>query len=230
MKTILVPTKSPKDWQGLLAKPDRQWKQGRSAMTLALAWEAAADHFPAEVGRVLGANGEPTLGELRVIVAIPEFQVDLPGGVRPSQTDLMVVATNTVGLCVIAVEGKVDEAFGPTVTEKGAEASEGQQERIAFLLGTLGLQGSSAGHLRYQLLHRTVSAVLTARQFHAGSAMMMVHSFGRSKDIFADYEAFCRALGVHALPDEAVRVPGLERPNLYLAWCEGESKYLSMNA
>jgi hypothetical protein len=32
--------------------------------------------------------------------------------------------------------------------------------------------------LRYQLLHRTVSAILTARDFHAHAAVMLVQSFG----------------------------------------------------
>jgi len=57
MAPILIPTQSHKDWRRLLARPDRHWKVGFSAMTLARSWEAAAG-LPPEVRRVFESSDE----------------------------------------------------------------------------------------------------------------------------------------------------------------------------
>jgi hypothetical protein len=86
-------------------------------MTLARSWEAVHG-FPPEVSAALATTTDPVLKDLSMLIAIPEYQVALPGGDRPSQTDLLVLARGAEGLVAIAVEGKVDEAFGPTVEQK----------------------------------------------------------------------------------------------------------------
>ncbi len=48
MKKILRPTSGPSDWQAFLAEPEKQWKPGFSAHTLAHCWEAAGE-LPAAV-------------------------------------------------------------------------------------------------------------------------------------------------------------------------------------
>lgn len=48
MPCILVFTSGPQDWQALLADPEKHWKSGYSARTLAHSWEAA-EGFPSEV-------------------------------------------------------------------------------------------------------------------------------------------------------------------------------------
>ena len=54
----------------------------------------------------------------------------LPGGRRESQTDVFVLARRARGLVAIAVEGKVDEAFGPTVAERQTNPFRGVEERL----------------------------------------------------------------------------------------------------
>src|SRR4051795_7294583 len=106
MTRFYLPTIGPQDWQWLLAKPGLQWKHGASAMALADAWEAAKT-WPAEVAAALEASG---LGDLEPLVALPEHQVPLPGGLAASQTDLFVLARGPeAGLVAMAVEGKVEE-------------------------------------------------------------------------------------------------------------------------
>lgn len=39
--TKLIPTTGPDDWKALLADPEKHWRQGYSAMSAALSWEAA---------------------------------------------------------------------------------------------------------------------------------------------------------------------------------------------
>ena len=60
----------------------------------------------------------------------------------------------------------------------------------------LGLDPDAAGHLRYQLLHRTVSALLEARRYGAREALMLVHSFDPADSSLDAYAAFAAALGL----------------------------------
>jgi hypothetical protein len=223
---IFVPTQSYKDWQRLLAKPELHWKVGYSAMTLARAWEAAPpQEFPPEVAAILGTAGPEHLRDLSLLVALPEFQVPLPGGDRPSQTDLLVLARNAKGLVAVAVEGKVDEAFGPTIGQKRAEDSRGVDERLRFLFGYLGIGNQSADSVRYQLLHRTASALLTAEQFHASAAVMLVHSFSESNKWFEDFAAFCALFNAKPEAGKLVTLGKLQAIPLYVGWCRGDQKF-----
>ena len=165
MAQILVPTQSYEDWRRLLARPDRHWKAGFSAMTLARSWEEARG-FPAEVDAILRSSRQSELEGLEPLLIVPEYQIPLPGGTRASQTDVFVLGRAATGLVTIAVEGKVDEAFGPTVSERRTDNSEGVEIRLKFLLQCLGLS-EIPGSIRYQLLHRTASAVIAAQQFFA---------------------------------------------------------------
>lgn len=219
MKRILVPTQSAEDWKRLLAKPDLHWKPGRSAMSTATSWEAASG-LPTEIKAALDA-GPPELQGLELLLAIPEWEVALPGGNTTSHTDVMAVARNERGLVVIGVEAKVDEPFGPTLGEKRAEASAGQQARLTYLHETLGRKEELPDGIRYQLLHRTASAILTARAFHAATAVMLVQSFSPESMWFEDFEAFSAALGAKVAKGALAQVPALSKPTLFVGWCSG---------
>ena len=85
---IYLPTTGSHDWQWLLANPGLHWKHGASAMALADAWEDA-EAWPESVAAALATDTE-LLG-LELLLAIPEYQVPLPGGSTASQTDLFVL-------------------------------------------------------------------------------------------------------------------------------------------
>lgn len=195
-------------------------------MSAAACWESSSTALPPEIIATLKASGDAALADLKLLVAVPEWEVELPGGNRTSCTDIMAVASNENGLVVIAVEAKVDEPFGPTLGEKRRGASNGQLRRLAFLHAELGLTSPLPDDLRYQLLHRTVSAILTARAFHAPTAAMIVQSFSPASLWWADYEKFCRALGVTVSAGVAARVPALESPRLFVGWCSGDNRFL----
>ncbi|MBK8697715.1 MAG: hypothetical protein IPN17_37065 [Deltaproteobacteria bacterium] len=225
MKRILVPTQSPVDWKRLLAKPDRHWKSGRSAMSAASSWESA-DGLPPEIRAALN-SGPSELRDLDLVIAVPEWEVPLPGGATTSHTDVLAVATNASGLVIIAVEAKVDEPFGPTVGEKRAAASAGQHERLSYLHKVLGLGTPLPDAIRYQLVHRLASAVLTAAQFHARTAVMLVQSFSPDSRWFDDFEAFASAIGSVAAKDAVAKVPSVQSPALYMGWCRGDQRHRS---
>src|SRR3546814_407772 len=107
MSKIYIPTSSAEHWAQFLAEPVKHWRQGFSARTLAYSWQEA-NGFPAEVAAVL-ADQFPSL---ELLLALPEHQVPLPGGSRPSQNDVWALARSQDQLISIAVEGKVSESFG----------------------------------------------------------------------------------------------------------------------
>jgi hypothetical protein len=221
VKLIHRPTEGPEEWKQFLAEPDKHWKPGYSAHCLACCWEGA-DGLPVAVRDVFRMNER--LRDFEPLLAIPEAKVELPGGGWSSQTDLWLLGRVSDGLVSVAVEGKVAETFGPALDEWQTACSAGKAERRAFLLDVLRLQ-SPDGRLRYQLLHRTASAILLARRFHARHAVMAVHSFSDSAIGFDDYQAFASALGAAGVAGRVTAVPGHTSPTLSLGWVQDKKPY-----
>ncbi len=126
------------------------------------------------------------------------------------------------GLGILAVEAKVDETFGPTVDEwlsdpKGDRQT--RQTRLKRLCGLLDLNPGAVGSIRYQLIHRTASALIEARRYCARDAVMIVQSFCPKRSWFDDYRAFVEAMGLDQATDGSITAPkecdGIE---LRLAW------------
>jgi len=239
---IFVPTKSADDWQALLAEPETQWKTGFSARALAYCWEEA-DGFPPSVRAAFLASRVPLFEVMELLLALPEHKVPLPGGQRATQTDLFALGKSGDDLVSIAVEGKVAESFGERVEDwlerraadeekKGRTRapSAGAQERLTYLCGLLGLPEEDVSDLRYQLLHRTASALIEARRFSARNALMLVHSFSQTDPPvgFDDFETFARRLNCEDAATGTVVFVG-ERAgiSLYLGWATGEARFLT---
>ena len=221
MSKIYLPASSAEQWAEFLAEPVKQWRQGYSARTLAYAWQEAHG-FPAEVGSVLAS----VFPSAELLLALPEHKVPLPGGSRSSQNDIWVLARAENQLISMAVEGKVSEPFGPTVQEWQTESSPGKVQRLAYLLSLLGLS-SVPDSTRYQLLHRTASAIIEARRFNAAHAVMLVHSFSQTSEWFQDYAAFVSLMGGSAAEDSITSVGLRSGVSLHLAWVRGNAHYLS---
>lgn len=158
MGAIFKPTSGPEDWRELLAKPEKHWRTEYSAKALAHCWEKA-EAFPPEVFQLFQESEDPACRNIKYLLAFPEWRVSLPGGSQPSQNDLFVLGRTENGLVIIMIEGKVSEPFGETLEEWLAEASPGKNQRLDFLQMQLGLTGIPET-IRYQLLHRTASALI----------------------------------------------------------------------
>ncbi len=223
MGKIYIPALNVEDWKQLLADPEKQWKSGYSARALAYCWQEA-DGFPSDVRAVL--SKAPEFNGIEALLVIPEHQVPLPGGARPSQSDVWVLARANVDLVSIAVEGKVSESFGPTIDEWGPESSPGKKKRLAFLCEQLGIEGQLPGEIRYQLLHRSASAVIEAKRFLARHAVMLVHSFSQTDEWFEDYGRFLSLYGVSGNVNEMVSVRECSGISLHFAWVQGDKRYL----
>jgi hypothetical protein len=225
MPRILTFTSGPNDWKALLADPKKHWRSGFSARTLAHCWEAS-DGFPAEVSEVLTNSTEPLLANLLPLLAVPEFTVPLAGGSRASQNDIFVLGRSASGPVCIMVEGKVNESFGPTLHEWRTDASPGKEKRLNFLVRTLGISGLSDGNVRYQLLHRAASAIITGEQYRAVAAIVLVHSFSEQRTGWPDYETFVSLFGVQAMGGVVQRLPSESRIPLFGAWVAGDCSFL----
>ena len=171
-----VPMLRPEDVIPHLAKGIEHWRDGRSAKELARRWWDAGG-FPPSVRQIL--LGAPEWKGAEFVEAKFEHQTDLGTLGRASQSDLLVVARTSDGMGIVAVEGKADETFGKIVDEwlgtdvdksnapeiKGSSAtiSSGKWARLKSLCETLGLDTKDVMSMRYQLLHRTVAALLEAK-------------------------------------------------------------------
>ena len=227
MSKIFMPSDGPEDWKKLLAQPDRHWKTGYSACATSYAWEAA-EGLPPEIVTILQTHPEFANGSIELLAAFPEWKVPLPGGDRESQSDVFVLGRCGEHTLSITIEGKVSETFGPTVGEWLVGASDGKHKRLAFLCKVLGIYQDDISILRYQLLHRTVSAILERDRFGMDYAAMIVHSFSQPHEGFDDYKNFVVKLGGYGKRGtlDSVELPD-GRP-LYLGWATGEPKFLKI--
>ncbi len=157
-----------------------------SAQELAVAWWRSQNDFPPAVRAVLRTAPEYNTAEL--VDGFFEREVELGSSGRNSQTDLMVIAGLAEELAVIAVEGKVEESFAEPVGDWNT--TPGKQSRLERLCETLCLDAARVGGIRYQLLHRTASAVYEAKRYRCGKALMLVHSFSPTHRWFEDFAAF----------------------------------------
>ena len=216
MNTVYIPASSFEQWRELTAQPELHWKEGRSAMETAKAWHNTSG-FPAPVDKVFRAAGEP-FESFQPLLVIPEHKVPLPGGSRPSQNDVWVLARHETGLASITVEGKVDETFGELLADWNKDATLGKRKRLESLTRTIGLSAEPPGNIRYQLLHRAASALIEAERFCANIAVMLVHSFSREDIGLEDFRAFTHLFGVSSQPDQLVRLSQPFNVPLYAAW------------
>ena len=214
------PIKRPEDIIPHLAKQERHWKKGYSAYELAYSW-VGAKGISNPVVAVLH-QAEEFLG-MELIEGFFEKETDLRSRGRPSQTDLLALIGDGEGFAVLGIEGKVDEPFGPLVSEWLVDASANKRARLSVLQETMGLADHDVSNLRYQLLHRTAAAVYEAQRYKIRRAVMLVHSFSDGHSWFDDFRAFADAIGtpVSGTNELSAKV-GVEGISLRLGWVADE--------
>lgn len=223
-KRILIPTKGADTWKQFLAEPDKHWQRGFSAMSTAFSWEKS-DGLPSEIKAIFSTANDESLRDAQIALAIPEYKVDLDGGSRPSQNDVFALVTSSGGLIAMMVEGKAREDFDVQLEQWRQRTSEkGVQARMAHILVNIGLREPIPGHIRYQLLHRTASAVIEAKRFHARHAVMLVQSFveNDAENHFGDFAAFLDLYGKKAKKGVLIQLHDSAECRLYAAWVQSK--------
>jgi len=214
---ILVPATSLDAWRDRLPDPDRQWKPGEPANSLAARWHGLTG-FPAEVSGLL--NTLNATRDATLVLAIPEHQVPLAGGARASQTDLWLLATTSRGLLSVVVEAIGNQGFDPAVRVEKEET--GPPELWAALCRFLEIEQSPDAPVRSRLLHRTATALLEARRFFARGAAVIVHSFSQGRAGFGDFQHFVGVMGGRLDgPGQLASVAPREGIELFFGWAQG---------
>ena len=228
MNKIYIPSDSPDMWRNLLAQPKKQWKKGYSARALAYCWQEA-DGFPKSVVTTFQKSKINLFGDVELLFAFPEYKVPLPGGKRESQNDIYVIAKSNNDLISIMIEGKVNEPFDKPVSSwiSNSSGNSGKQERLDFLLNKLTLNQTQVQQIRYQLLHRTVSAIIEAQRIGAKNALMLVHSFSTKNEWFDDFGKFVKLFSLTAKINSIVGPYQTDGINIYFGWIKGDKYYLT---
>jgi hypothetical protein len=204
-----------------LADPEKHWKRGRSAFETAVAWEAASRSdrgLPPSIASVL--DTEPAFAGATLLLGVPEHQVVLDGGGHPSQTDLWAVLATTEGVASVAIEAKAGEPFDKPVRDWIADApsGSGKPARLEQLCAALGLSRDAAMPLRYQLMHRSVAALLEGQRLRLARALFLVQHFGSPGESLADYKTWASALGVEAHENRLHRVGNRLGLDFWIGW------------
>jgi len=225
MSRVYVPSSGPGDWRALLADPIKHWARGYSARILAHRWEDQ-DGFPSEIKDILSQHA--IMAKAEPLLIFPEWKVSLPGGSRPSQNDVWILAKSGDDLISITIEGKVDEPFDKTVGEWKADASPGKDKRLKYLLEVLSLQDPVPDSIYYQLVHRTASAVIEAERFGASHAVMLVHSFSPEQQWFDEFSNFSSLFGLTAEIGRLMTTKARNGLPLHLGWVHGDERFLQL--
>jgi hypothetical protein len=180
----------------------------------------AAEGLPPEVAALFGLDAE-------LLIAIPEHKVSLGDAGRESQTDVFALLKSKNRTISVAVEGKVNESFGPTIRDWYVNPSPGKQQRLAFLCDLIGTTFPPPDDLHYQLFHRTASAVLEATRFKTDDAAVIVHSFSPDNKWFDAYATFLGLFGLAAEPGQLVSKRLPDGRTLYFGWAKGDPRFLS---
>lgn len=247
MSKLVIETQGLCGWQSRLADPVKHWKRCYSAFELAVSWErAAADKdnesdIPPQILDLL-LKQKPELPKPELVVGIVEHKVALPHGRTASQNDLWALVKVGDHFLSLAVEGKAGEDFDDLVSDwlrkrnesrphTEAKESPTKRKRLDFLLQQLGIHGVDVSDLRYQLLHRTASALIEANRVGAKYAAMIVQSFKNpvrnadGKAHFDDFRRFGERLRASVEEGQLATVPNREGVQLYLGWvmCDSAS-------
>lgn len=223
MNRLFVPTLGPTDWRRLLADPETQWERYRSALEMAVCWESAREHIrgiPPEVAAAL--DTAPSLSGAKLLIGLPEHKVPFEGGGHPSQNDLWALLRVGSELVSMAVEAKAGEKLDDFVKDwlsKSGERSR-KPERLSALQTWLGIPGVDVSQIRYQLLHRTASAIKEAERFGARKAVMLVQSFNRAADdeSWKDVLKFGEVMGAQIEEGGVVQSSRQTAVPLFLGW------------
>ena len=134
----------------------------------------------------------------------------------------MALLRNDLGLISLSVEAKAGESFDKTVdqwlNQNGKKV--GREARLQWLAEALhgAVEPKGLGILRYQLFHRTVSALKEAHRCGAFAAVMLVQAFPGAEESFSDFSQFANYLGVAVEPERLAKVPSHETPTLFIGW------------
>ncbi len=97
---------------------------------------------------------------------------------------------------------------------------------VLFREKCLGCREPLDDHIRYQLMHRAASALLTAQQFNARIAVMLVQSFSPISKWRDDFDAFADSVAIRTLTPDLHELQATDNTRLLIGWCSGSAEFL----
>jgi len=206
----------------------KNYRKGYSAYETHQKWKAISDLLPEPLNSVLLRSRNPIFTGIKPDCVIAEHAVFLDTLKTPSKTDIMAFCSNEAReRIVLAVEAKCAEPFAERIsrwittpdaprrlaqrrlfTEETPIVSR-KVDRLRFLNSVLGTDISPESHLRYQLLHRTASAILEARNLSARAAVVVVQAFTFNIENFFDFTDWTTVLGIQGTKKNTLLGPFL---------------------
>lgn len=191
-----APLSNPIEAKLLLRDPELHWKKGRSAYEAAHAWMNRNTRnnggMPSSIRALL--NEATEWKDAEIVAGFFEHATPLDTHHGPSSNDVLAICRLSEALGVIAVEAKAGEPFGEVVSVWNS--TPGKTARLKWACDFFGIDPATSGGLRWQLFHRTASAIIEAKRFHAPRAIMLIHDFSADASWLDDYLAFAKAIGV----------------------------------
>jgi hypothetical protein len=168
---------------------EKHWQDHRSAKEVARAWlEGGGLELPSEVRAALA--GHRDFGPVLSWEGEPEAKLKFDSFAGETRNcDLAVIARDSAGPYVLAVEAKADESYGETVAAALSAALErrirnprsnglARIEALAcMLLRPREEKLAEAGDLRYQLLTACAGVLAEADRRGTSRAVLLVHEF-----------------------------------------------------
>ena len=222
----LRPIRSTADWIDTVGK--KNYKQGSySAYQVSQSWRNLNGRLPAPMSKIFESSKDPLFHNLKPEHIVAEKQIYLLDSLKnPSRTDIMSYCSNSMGETILlCVECKAKETFASRVSSwvatpdeppirrqallfhQKAELVPRKLNRLKSLNTVLGTNVMPDSHLRYQLLHRTASAIIEGRNLSARAAVMVVQAFTASVENFFDFSDFCDTLGLSCPRKDTVLGP-----------------------
>ena len=204
MSRIFVATCGIDSWRQRLASPDKQWRRFYSAFETAVSWEYASreEHgIPESIRNLFRVKD---YGKVKLIQAIAEHKVALPGGRACSQCDVWATINTNKGVLSLSVEAKAKESFGKETlcqwlaAGKSKRANNNRKLRWEYISQFLP-KLKYFETLRYQILHRCASAIIEAIRLNLKHAAFVVQAFNAPDSSFDHYKSFCKAAGMEAI-------------------------------
>lgn len=230
MKRIYVPATEPDDWKPLLADPDKHWKTGYSAHALAHCWHDS-DGWPVEIKALFKSNSIAEFQDIEPLLVIPEHVTSFKGKGGHPHSDIFVLARSDKGCLIsIAVEGKAEESFGTQALGEWKQSGNimNRRTRLDFMLKKLALRTEPSDDIPYQLLQRTVCAVVEAERFNAKFAAMIIHSFSPTHTNHEAFVRFVKLFREKADGDHLTEITLVDGIRVFVGWADGSQYYLTM--
>lgn len=227
MSRLCIETRGIASWRERLASPDTQWKRGYSAFETAVSWEGAAGSetgLPEQIGSLLHNS---IFDAPKLILAIAEHKVPLPGGRAESQCDVWALLETAAGGLSLSVEAKANEAFGQgneslerwLIAGKSELSRQNRSKRWKHIEQHLPQATDTYSRVAYQLLHRCAAAVIEAKRLRLPNAAFVVQAFGSPPESFEAFSTMCAVMEV-AADRKQLQVTSVDGIQLGVGWAD----------